>query len=97
MKTNFSLLFYLKKPKNYAKGIVPIYLRITVDGKRAELCTSRECEPDLWNTSAGHITGTKEEAKNLNSYLDKMKAGVTASHTLLCSEDAEITAEAIKC
>ena len=45
----------------------------------------------------GHMVGTKEETKSLNSYLDKMKAGVTASHTLLCKEDTEITAEAIKC
>ena len=29
---SFGLLFYLKKPKNYVKGEVPIYLRITVDG-----------------------------------------------------------------
>ncbi|WP_325386321.1 hypothetical protein, partial [Mucilaginibacter sp.] len=36
MKTNFSLLFYLKKPKNYQAGLVPIYLRITVNGKRSE-------------------------------------------------------------
>ncbi len=28
---SFGLLFYLKKPKNYCKGVVPIYLRITVD------------------------------------------------------------------
>ena len=96
MKTNFSLLFYLKKPKNYVKGVVPIYLRITVDGKRAELSTSRECEPELWNAKAGHIEGTKEEAKTLNSYLDKMKAGVTASHTQLCKEDVEITSQVIK-
>ncbi|MCE7060281.1 hypothetical protein [Dyadobacter sp. CY343] len=26
MKTKLSLLFYLKKPKNYQKGSVPIYL-----------------------------------------------------------------------
>jgi hypothetical protein len=90
------VIFYLKKPKNYDKGAVPIYLRITVDGKRAELSTSRECEPELWNTKAGHMTGTKDETKTLNSYLDKMKAGVTTSHTLLCREDAEITSEAIK-
>jgi len=32
----------------------------------------------------------------LNSYLDKIKAGATASHTLLCWEGAEITSEAIK-
>lgn len=84
MKTSFSLLFYLKKPKNYTKGAVPVYLRITVDGKRAELATSRECEPRLWNTKAGHMTGTKEETKNFNVYLDKMKAGITAAHPIMC-------------
>jgi hypothetical protein len=47
MKTTFSLLFYLKKPKNYEKGIVPIYLRITVNGKRAETTSGRECDPSL--------------------------------------------------
>jgi hypothetical protein len=36
MKTNFSLLFYLKKSKNYQNGPVAIYMRITVDGKRSE-------------------------------------------------------------
>ncbi|NII82631.1 hypothetical protein FHT21_001676 [Pedobacter sp. SG908] len=31
MKTNFSLLFYLKRQKNYRGGRVPVYLRITVN------------------------------------------------------------------
>ncbi len=97
MKTNFNLLFYLKKPKNYVSGAVPVYLRITVDGKPVEMSASRKCEPELWNAKAGHMTGTKEDAKTLNVYLDKMKAGVTAAHTLLCVEDAEITAESVKC
>ncbi|TKC56562.1 hypothetical protein FBD94_22880 [Pedobacter hiemivivus] len=66
MKTNFSLLFYLKKSKNYIKGAASIYLRITVEGKRAELATRRECEPEQWNAKAGHT-------KIFNAFLDKMK------------------------
>jgi len=31
MKTNFSLLFYLKRQKNYKTGPAPIYMRITVN------------------------------------------------------------------
>ncbi|SEB21505.1 Arm DNA-binding domain-containing protein [Pedobacter hartonius] len=53
MKTTFSLLFYLKKPKNYLKGAAPIYLRITVDGKRAELSASRECDPPVMEHQKG--------------------------------------------
>jgi hypothetical protein len=41
MKTNFSLLFYLKKQKNYESGEVLVYLRITVNSKRAEMATGR--------------------------------------------------------
>jgi hypothetical protein len=41
MRTNFSLLFYMKKQKNYIKGVAPTYIRITVNGKRAESVTGR--------------------------------------------------------
>ena len=37
MRTNLSLLFYLKKRKNYGKGPVDIYIRVTIDGKRSEI------------------------------------------------------------
>jgi hypothetical protein len=45
MKTNVSLLFYMKKPKNYESGLAPIYMRITVNSKRSETTTGRECDP----------------------------------------------------
>ena len=64
MKTNFSMLFYLKKQKNYTSGLVPVYLRITVDGERAEVTANRECEPEKWNSHSGRATGTKENIKS---------------------------------
>ena len=80
MKTNFSLFFYFKKPKNHQNGLVPIYLRITVNGKRAETSTGRECEPTLWNSTAGRFKGTKEEIKSFNAYLDNLQAQVYEAH-----------------
>ncbi|MFF5382925.1 site-specific integrase [Pedobacter suwonensis] len=98
MKTNFSVLFFLKKPKNYTKGAVYfIFLRITVDGVRAEMSTSRNCEPERWNAKAGKVIGTKEEVKTLNAYLENMKAEVYASHSQLSVDGAEITADSVKC
>lgn len=96
MKTNFSLLFYLKKPKNYQNGLVPIYLRITVNGKRAETSTGRECEPALWNSTAGRFKGTKEEIKSFNAYLDNLQAQVYAAHGQLTEAGGMITAESLK-
>ncbi|MCX2585928.1 site-specific integrase [Pedobacter sp. MR22-3] len=98
MKTNFSVLFFLKKPKNYTKGAVYfIFLRVTVDGIRAEMSTSRNCEPERWNAKAGKVIGTKEDVKTLNAYLENMKSEVYAAHSQLSMDGAEITADAVKC
>jgi len=96
MKTNFSLLFYLKKPKNYNEGPVPVYLRITVNGKRAETTTSRTCEPTQWNSKAGRLKGTKESIRAFNAYLDTLQAMVYAAHENLTAQKVAITAERLK-
>jgi site-specific recombinase XerD len=97
MKTNFSLLFYMKKQKNYQNGAAPIYLRITVAGKRAEITTGRECEPERWNSKAGRISGTKEDAKSLNAYLDNLQGMIYDAHKSLTEDKLAVTAESIKC
>ncbi len=61
---------YLKKPKNYIKGQLPIYLRITIDAVRIELSTQRDCLPSRWNIHSGRVNRTKEDSKSLNVYLD---------------------------
>ncbi|WP_316752782.1 Arm DNA-binding domain-containing protein [Pedobacter gandavensis] len=76
MKTNFSMLFYLKKQKNYACGDAPIYLRITVERNRVEITTGQECKPECWNPKTGRLTGTKEDIKRSNAYLDGLQAMV---------------------
>ncbi|MBB5637023.1 integrase [Pedobacter cryoconitis] len=96
MKTNFSLLFYMKKPKNYQKGVAPIYLRITVNGNRSEVTTGRSCEPSRWNTGVGRANGSKEEIKALNTFLDHLQIKVYEAHSQLMEADEVITAESLR-
>ncbi len=93
---SFGLLFYLKKPKNYVKGEVPIYLRITVDGTPKELSVKRSCGPARWNPHAGRASGTKEEVKALNTYLDTYQARVFEAKRKLVEGNEMVTASAIK-
>ncbi|HEY9562003.1 MAG TPA: Arm DNA-binding domain-containing protein [Anseongella sp.] len=74
MKNSFSLLFYLKKRSTQENCALPIYLRITVDGQRAEAATGRKCDPPRWNTGAGRGIGMKEDTRTLNAYLDGLQA-----------------------
>ncbi|WP_077436801.1 site-specific integrase [Sphingobacterium sp. CZ-UAM] len=96
MSTNYSLLFYLKKSKNYSGGAKPIYMRITVSGLPKEVSTGRECEPSKWNSKANRVKGTTETIKTLNSYLDTLVTKVSTIHTTMVAAGEEITAESIK-
>lgn len=73
---SFGLLFYLKKPRKYQEGNVPVYLRITVDGVSKEVSTRRTCEPERWSSEAQRVKGTKMEQKSLNAYLDMLERKV---------------------
>ncbi|MFC4213532.1 site-specific integrase [Pedobacter lithocola] len=97
MKTNFSLLFYVKRPKNQQKRIVPVYVRITVSGQRSETTTGVNCDLDRWNSKTGRQTGNKEEVKIFNAYLDNLQSDIYKAHKNLSESSGEITAESIRC
>jgi len=96
MTTNFSLLFYLKQQKIYTSGPKPIYMRITVNGKRAEVSAGRDCEPSVWNSHAGRGIGTKSETRALNSYLDTLQTKVMNAHQQLIGAGESITADRLR-
>lgn len=96
LEKTFSILFYLKKPRNYTNGAMPIYLRITVDGIPKEVATKRECEPDRWNGYAQRSKGTKEDTRSLNAFLDSIERQIHEARKKLMEADSPITAEAIK-
>ena len=76
MQTKMSILFYAKRAKTTTAGLVPIYLRITIDGQRLEISTKRYVESSKWSSEAGKMKGNSEEARSLNSFLDITKGSV---------------------
>jgi site-specific recombinase XerD len=96
MKSNFHLLFYLRKQKNFKGGPMAIYMRITVSGKRADMSAGRECDPAKWNSQAGRAIGTKEETRALNNYLDSLQTKVRNAHQTLIDTQQRITTESLQ-
>ena len=76
MKTKITLHFYAKSTKSNAAGLLPIYVRLTVDGKRLEFSTKKFVEQSKWSSELSKMKGTTEEARSINSYLDMMKSKV---------------------
>ena len=96
MRTTLSLLFFLRKPKNYQSGDMPIYLRITVDGQRTELAVSRKFDPDRWGAGNGRAIGTKADSRTLNAYLDDMQFKLYELLRKMSEQNELITAETLK-
>lgn len=97
MRNTLSLLFCLRKPKNYCSGEMPIYLRLTVDGKRTEFSVSRKCNPKKWDAATGRATGSKADARTLNAYLDGIQFKIQELQRRMAEVDETITAETLKC
>lgn len=96
MKTKVSILFYAKKSKAAANGLVPIYTRITINGKRIELSTNRFVEIFKWSTEAGKMKGTSEEARSINNHLDLLKSQIRDAEMELIHKKIAVTTETIK-
>jgi hypothetical protein len=96
LEKSFRLFFFLKKPKNEKGNVRYIYLRLTVDGISKDIATKRQWDSLRWNASAGRATGTKEDFRSLNSYLDVMCSKVYQSKKLLLDADKPLTAENLK-
>ncbi|ASK28801.1 recombinase [Chryseobacterium sp. T16E-39] len=96
MNKTFNLLFFIKKNKIRTNGTAPIYLRITVDGKAAEIAAKRYIDPKKWNNKSQKAVGNSQEAKTLNSYLKTLEQQVYDFHYLMLKEEDFVTAESLK-
>jgi site-specific recombinase XerD len=96
LEKSFGLLFYLKQSKNQKKGPLYIYLKITVDGKSVELSSKRKCDPTKWNSAGARAMGTKEDARELNYFLDALELQIFQAKRSLIEADREVSAQAIK-
>ncbi len=96
MQNTFSILFYPKRNDVDKEGKVPIYMRITVGGKRSELSIQRKVDIDQWNTQAGKVKGSNHAAKSLNQLMDIIKSKIYDHHRELVDKNKDITARALK-
>lgn len=76
MNEKVLVLFYAKKSKTKSNFRVPIYLRITVNGKRAEFSTGKDVEISKWSSAQNRLKGNSEEARAINKYLDILQSNV---------------------
>lgn len=98
MKTSktFNIYFWLKTVARKENGNLPIYVRIAVDGKRADISVKRNIDERDWNKKAGRMNPRLKHSRVLNDYLDQVYNGLLDCHRQLQLDKHIITSQSIK-
>ena len=83
MKTKVSILFYAKRAKASVNGLVPIYTRITINGKRIELIFKDDKKDEEVNRQIVNDfinQGIKIVMGNVTSSMSKISMSIINKH-----------------
>jgi site-specific recombinase XerD len=73
MDTKISILFYGSIARTTQNKLLPIYMRVTINGERFETSSHRYLESNKWSAAAGKAKGNTDEVRSINNYLDMLK------------------------
>ena len=96
MRSTFKVLFFLKRDKQKKDGSVPVYCRITIDGKESRFGMKKNIDPKLWNVKEGKATGKSTESSEINALLEKTKAGIHKIYRDIQERENAVSAEKVK-
>ncbi|MEN5435831.1 site-specific integrase [Sphingobacterium faecium] len=97
MSNQVTVYMYARAAKANKAGLHPIYVRITIQGKRTEFSTKKFITSAKWDPKTMKMKGTTEEARSINSYLESIKNKLTQTQIVLEYQGTELTLEKFMC
>ena len=88
--------FSLRESKQNKKGLSPIEVSITTNGKRIYFSTGKQASAADWNKEKQAVKGKSEEAQLINGYLIQLRNKIYQKEIELLQKGYLITAELLK-
>ncbi len=96
LNQKLSLLFWLWNAKKDSEGRSPIYVRITIDGQRAQFSLGLKIHPDHFNAAAGKAKGNAPEAARINSEIHIVKGRLQQYFNVLSTQSKFVSPDTLK-
>ncbi len=96
MEPKMTIQFIGKKSRITRHELLPIYMRVTIEGNRFEVATHRHVEPTQWSSSSGKLTGRSDSAVETNMALDLIKKKVYEYKEQLYIENRDFTVNSLR-
>lgn len=72
-RDTFNILFYLRRNKLLKDGTVPIFMRITINGKRWDSSLQLGVDLNNWDTKKERAIGNDESSDTINNKIESLK------------------------
>jgi site-specific recombinase XerD len=95
-KHTFSILPIIRTNKINSKGEVPIYIRITIDGKPVEISSKHFIDSTQWISQKGRVKGNNEKARTINQTLENIEWQAKQAYNSLREKGRQISARMVK-
>lgn len=96
MRSDYSILFYLKKNAVKKNGKVCIMGRISLNKQIAQFSTKQEVDINDWDTANGKVKGNKSETKVINKNLECIRTKLNGHYWDLYERGEDIDAESLR-
>lgn len=98
MKTtqSFSILIWADKRKEDVNGFLPLYARVTVGGKRAEISLKKKVSQAKWDARTGFLKGNTEDIRSTNNLINQATNDLSQIYRDMQRKGEFISAEQIK-
>lgn len=96
MKTPMSVLLFLKRSRTNKYHLLPIYMRVTINGRRFEIATHINVASNHWSQSGGVIKGHSAFTSDMNTELDLLKKQVYDYRERILAEGREFTVDTLR-
>ncbi|HZY37112.1 MAG TPA: site-specific integrase [Mucilaginibacter sp.] len=93
---SFSVLCWANRAKADVNGLLPVYARVTVMGKRAEISLKKKVSPEQWDAKSGFIIGNSNDTRLFNKHLISVNNDLHAIYMDFKQRGLHLTAEEVK-
>jgi site-specific recombinase XerD len=96
LSQNLSITFRLNYSKKNAQGLIPIWCRITIDGRRAQFSTSQQVLVEHWDKEESRVNKKCPLAQAINETLEGTNFELRKHYHVLLASKEYVTAEDLK-
>lgn len=94
--STLSILFWIHSHRTDKNNLSQVYVRLTVNGKRATMSVNQKVDVDSWDSKRQKVRGTGRTSKTINNYLDEVRSEMVFCYRDLKFESKVITPQLIK-